>query len=287
MSRQPKYPLWPGPKEDEVPYDTEHFKKWLVNDEGTTVSTAKSYVSSIRTAFSVLFDDKDPLFNNLRDAFRSRCNEPEKYFARLEEEYETLADYVNAIDEFGDVELDEYNSNLKYGETKKAPKDMWVTAFQTYLRYTRWRIDIYKECHGISVSIEDNNSLFLDMPLSRQYRSYLQHLGAGYAKNSVDIYYHKLKRLYNLLFRRRLRKNVIPFIESYIARGIDISDLCNKLKNIIDSEIECRRSEDLSLDDLTRGKQAFQQYRDFLKNYADNPGKYPKEEYEISLPDEN
>ena len=286
MGAKRKYPLWPGPKDDEVPYDTEHFKRWLINNEGVTISTANSYVSSIRTAFSVLFDDKDPLFNNLRDAFRDRCLNPEKYFARLEDEYETLEAYVWSVDQFGVVELNELNYNLKCGDTKAAPKDMWVTAFQAYLRYTRCRIDLYKEIHGLPVYIEDNNTLFLDMPLSRQYRSYLKHLGTGYARNSVDVYYNKLKRIYNLLFRRSLRKNVIPFIESYIERGIDISPLCEKLKNLIELEIEAHRFEDLTLDDLTRGKQAFQQYCDFLKDYARNPRKYPKEEYEIPLPDE-
>lgn len=109
MGAKRKYPLWPGPKDDEVPYDTEHFKRWLVNNEGVTISTANSYVSSIRTAFSVLFDDQDPLFNNLRDAFRGRYLDPEKYFARLEDEHETLEAYVWSVDQFGDLELNELN----------------------------------------------------------------------------------------------------------------------------------------------------------------------------------
>ncbi len=286
MGAKRKYPLWPGPKDDEVPYDTEHFKRWLVNGEGVTISTANSYVSSIRTAFSVLFADNDATFKNLRNAFLSRnLLNPETRIARLEDEYDRLEAYLWAVDEFGDVTLDEFNSNRRYNQKKPAPKDMWVTAFQAYLRYIRWRIDICKEGFGMRVSVEGNKGLFLDMPLSRQYRSYLKHLGTGYARNSVDVYYNKLKRIYNLLFRRSLRTNVIPFIESYIERGIDISPLCEKLKNLIEQEIEVHRFEDLSLDDLTRGKQAFQQYCDFLKDYTKNPGKYPKEEYEIPLPD--
>lgn len=288
MARQRKYPLWPGPKDDEVPYDTEHFKRWLVNEEGTTISTAKSYVSSIRTAFSVLFADDDATFKNLRNAFISRnSSDPERRIARLEDEYSRLEAYLWAIDEFGDITLNEFNHNLRDNQEKRAPKEMWVTAFQAYLRYIRRRIDMCKEGFGMRVSIEDNNKLFLDMPLSRQYRSYLKHLGTGYAPNSVDIYYNKLKRLYNLLFRRCMKKNVIPFIESYIKRGIDISVLCDKLMGLIEVEIKNCRFEDLSLDDLERGKYAFQQYCNFLKDYADNPGKYPKEEYEIPLSDEN
>lgn len=286
MARQRKYPLWPGPKDDEVPYDTEHFKRWLVNEEGMTISTANSYVSSIRTAFFVMFADDDATFKNLRNAFLSRnIMEPERRIARLEDEYNRLEAYLWAINEFGDITLDEFNSKLRHNQEKSAPKDMWVTAFQAYIRYIRRRIDMCKEGFGMRVSIEDNNKLFLDMPLSRQYRSYLKNLGAGYARNSVDIYYTKLKRLYNLLFRRSLKKNVIPFIESYIERGIDISPLCDKLKNLIEREIEVCRFEDLSSDDLTRGGYAFQQYCNFLKDYADNPGKYPKEVYEIPLTD--
>lgn len=68
-----------GPKDDEVPYDREHFKRWLVNEEGMTISTANSYVSSIRTAFFVMFADDDATFKNLRNAFLSRnIMEPEK-----------------------------------------------------------------------------------------------------------------------------------------------------------------------------------------------------------------
>lgn len=280
-----KYPLWPAPKDEEVPYDAEHFKRWLVNSQGVKISTATSYVSSIRTAFSVLFDDEDPLFNNLRDAFRNRFDEPNKYFSRLENEYEALEGYVWAVKEFGDVMLDEFNYSLKPGESKSAPKDMWVTAFQAYLRYTRWRIDLHKEIDGIPVTIENNNNLFIDMPLACQYRSYLKCLGAGYASKSIDLYYSKLKRLYNLLFRNKLKKDIIQYFESYIERGVDISDVCCKLKSIIDNEIENPKIENLSSEDLDRGKHAFDLYCDFLKDYANNPGKYPKEEYEIPLPD--
>lgn len=108
------------PKDDEVPYDTEHFKRWLVNEEGTTISTAKSYVSSIRTTFSVLFADDDATFKNLRNAFISRnSSNPERRIARLEDEYSRLEAYLWAIDEFGDITLNEFNYNLRVNQEKR------------------------------------------------------------------------------------------------------------------------------------------------------------------------
>lgn len=98
MGAKRKYPLWPGPKDDEVPYDTEHFKRWLVNSQGLTISTAKAYVSSIRTAFSVMFAEDDATFKNLRNAFRSQNHlDPERRVARLEAEHERLEEYIWAV----------------------------------------------------------------------------------------------------------------------------------------------------------------------------------------------
>lgn len=289
MGAKRKYPLWPGRNDDEVPYDTEHLKRWLVNAQGATISTATSYVSSIRTAFSTLFAEDDALFKNLRNAFISRnIIYPEKRVARLEDEYETLEAYLWAINEFGDVTLDEFNSNLKAGQSKEAPKKMWVTAFQTYIRYIRLRIDNERAYFGFRITIEDNNKLFLEMPLSRQYRLYLANLGSGYTSSSINVYCNKLRRLYNLLFRRRLKIGTHPvFYHGYIAKGTDVWPLCDKLMEIFIEECENLRFDDLSIDDLLRGWYALLQYCHFLKDYAENPEKYPREIYEIEYPHED
>lgn len=76
MSRPRKYPLWPGPGEKEVPYDTAHFIMWCVDDEGMTEESAQIYVSQIRTAFEVVFKGEHEIFDLLARAFRGYLTHP-------------------------------------------------------------------------------------------------------------------------------------------------------------------------------------------------------------------
>lgn len=280
-----KYPLWPEPTDYELPYQAEFFKRWLVNSQGVTVNTAKSYVSSIRTAFTTLFAENDATFKNLKNAFFSRnINNPERRIARLEEEYERLEAYIWAIEECGDVVLDVVHSNDLLIE-KMSPKKMWLTAFYAYSRYIRYCIDWERQYFGMEITINDNPHLFLEVPWSNAFRSYLAKLGKGYSTASIDTYSSKLRRLYNLLFRRILKKDIFDSLERYIHHETQIWEFLNKLIQRIDKEIGNPSFNDLSIDDLTRGKQAFILYIDFLKDFVKHKDHYDVEFYEIPIPD--
>ena len=288
MVAKRKYPLWPGPNDDEVPYDTEHFKRWLVNMQGKKISTAESYVSSIRTAFSVLFDEDDATFKYLRNAFISHNDSvPERRIARLEEQYERLEAYIWAVNEFGDITLDEFNHNLPYGKEKDAPKEMWVRAFKAYARYIRWRIDLERITYDMRINVEDDNTTFIEVPFSNEFAQYLKNKGKGYKKKSIETYSSKLKRLYNLLFRRLLGDEVAQSFYILLNQGIAPESICDVLTDIVNQEIEDPLYSDLSYDDLDKGKRSLKLYREFLNDYAENPDKYPSEQYEIPIPDED
>ena len=64
MARQRKYPQAPGPQNYEFPYDYWAFKEWCVNTQSLSESSADVYISNIRTAFTAVYDEEDPLFIN-------------------------------------------------------------------------------------------------------------------------------------------------------------------------------------------------------------------------------
>lgn len=209
MAARRKYPAWPGPTEKEVPYDTEHFKMWCVNLQDMTISTAKAYISSIRTAFSVMFAGDDATFTNLKNAFISRNhNDPEKRITSLEAQYERLEAYILAVCETEDFTLDEFNHNLPMGVERKAPIKHWVTALQTYLRFIRWRIDRERRRFGMEIAKPVNSpEYFLNVPMTQFFRQYLKE--SGYKAQSVDSHVSNLKRLYNLFLRQILKEDII------------------------------------------------------------------------------
>ena len=77
MGRKKVYAQDPGPENNEMPYDFWAFIRWCVNREGLIESSAKVYVSNIRTAFKTMFAEDDAMFKNLRNAFFSHTREPE------------------------------------------------------------------------------------------------------------------------------------------------------------------------------------------------------------------
>lgn len=272
MAQQRRFPQEPGPNNDEMPYDYWAFKRWCVNSQSMSLSTADAYISSIRTAFSTLFDDRDPLFKNLRNAFLSWCHHPQRKVERLEDVYSTLVSYTETIDELGVIGV---------GEENAEKVKMWVRGFQAYCRYIRWRIDNIRQLNGMRIEIIDNPVTFLEVPMRNQFHQYLKSIGKGYDKRSRYTYYSKLKRLYNLFFRRIMKCNVFEQFKSRRYQKEVVEVFLERLSTLIDQEIEYPDFPDLSEDDLKRGRTAFCQYRYFLNDFFDNPSKYPIEEYEI------
>lgn len=285
MARQRKYPQAPGSHNYEFPYDYWAFKEWCVNTQGLSESSADVYISNIRTAFTAVYDDKDPLFINLRNAFISQnYHAPQRRIARLEDKYETLKAYTETLEECGDVWLDSYNSRLPFNQEKLAPKDMWVRAFQAYCRYIRWKIDKERLFYGMRIKTVDDPVTFLEVPMSKQFHQYLMNKGKGYDKKSRYTYYSKLKRLYNLFFRRILKRSVF---EEFVFRKFSseaVDAFLDLLSKKIDEQLVTPHFMDLSDDDLRRGKTAFCQYRYFLDDYLKNPQKYYIEEYVLPNP---
>ena len=284
MGRKKVYAQDPGPENDEMPYDFWAFIRWCVNQEELTESSAKVYVSNIRTAFKTMFADDDALFKNIRNAFYSHTREPERRIARLEDSYETLVAYTETIAEFGDdFELSKFNTKLQKEVSKPAPKEDWVRAFQCYCRFIRWRIDIQRKSYGMKVEIKDEPSYyFLETPLNNWFRQYMKNKGNGYTPQTINTYCSKMRRLYNLLIRRVQKKEVFDYLGALVRRGKDVSPFLDKLQERIEYELERETFPDLSDDDVERGRNAFLVYREFLDDLAKNPGKYPiPERYEI------
>lgn len=283
MGRKKKFAPDPSPYLYEIPYDYWAFKRWCVNKQDLSESTADVYISNIRTVFKTMFADDDALFKNLRNAFYSHTREPERRIARLEDNFERLVAYTETIDECGDDwELDEFNSNLPMSVSKSAPKEDWVRAFRCYCRYIRWRIDIERKGYGMKVEIKDDPIHMLEIPMVKQFRQYMKTKGKGYPASTMNTYCCKLKRLYNLLIRRVQKKTVFECLEMFILQGHNVNPFLDKLQKRIDFEVDYEMFSDLSDDDVERGRNAFLIYREFLEDLAKNPNKYPKRDrYEI------
>lgn len=277
MPGRRKYPKWPGPDEKEVPYDTEHFKMWCVNQQDMTISTANAYVSSIRTAFSSLYDE-DPLFENLRAVFSSP-NKPDLKLRvkKIEEVYEQLLAHTETIK---DVQYDMLmDPRTEYDEI---PKDEWITAFQTYCRFIRWRLDNARRWAGMKIAKPvDDPASFLNVPMASFFRQYLEK--TGYSRASIDSLCAHLKRLYNLFIRQHLKKDVIEEFEWSLKRRkysvAAIKAFFEKLDELIEEEKEYNTVEELDYNDMVRGKCALKQYSYFIIDYAKDPDKYKKESY--------
>lgn len=267
MAAQRKYPAWPMPNEKEVPYDTEHFKMWCVNGQDMTISTANAYVSSIRTAFSSLYDDDDPLFENLRIAFSSPVRpDPKRRVEKIENAY---------------AQLSAHTELLKCGIDEQI-KTVWITAFQAYCRFIRWRADNARRCAGMPVARPvDDPSTFLNIPMLSFFRQYLKR--NGYITSSIDAICSHLTRLYNLYLRQILKHDVIEDFDWTLKRGRyskeAIKHFFDKLNECLEEEIVDNSVKELSVEDLTRGKSALGQYYFFIIDYLKHPDKYEKISY--------
>lgn len=259
---------------NELIFDTEGFTHWCVNIQGNSTRTAKSYLSSIRTAFSSQFDiEMDNPFLNLQNAFRNLRRKNEESFARLEFEFNALKGYKEMIEKYADTIMTDD------GEIKDAPTETWISAWRMYLKYIRSKIDRLRQLNGLPLTISDDKEMFMDLPLTKEFRQYLKSLGKGYTHSSVDSICCRLRRLYNLFLRRRLKVDVMPDLEKYIDERHSLNPFLKAVETEINYEDGCSLAPELTAEDFSRGKAAFSLYREFIEDYSLHPEKYHSERY--------
>lgn len=260
--------------DNELIYDTEGFTHWCVNIQGKSTRTAKSYLSSIRTAFTSQFDiEMDNPFQNLQNAFRNLQRKNEESFPRLEFEFNALKGYKEMIEKYGDIIISDD------GEIKDAPIETWISAWRMYLKYIRSKIDRLRQLNGLPLTISDDKELFMDLPLTKEFRQYLKSLGKGYTRSSVDSICCRLRRLYNLFLRRRLKVDVMPDLEKYIDEGHYLRPFLQAVESEINYEDGGWLAPELTSEDFSRGEAAFSLYRELIEDYSLHPDKYHSERY--------
>ena len=261
---------------NELIYDTEGFTHWCVNIQGKSTRTPQSYLSSIRTAFASQFDiEMDNPFLNLQNAFRNLRRKNEESFARLEFEFNALKGYKEMIEKYGDGDIIISDD----GEIKDAPIETWISALRMYLKYLRSKIDRLRQLNGLPLTISDDKEMFMDLPLTKEFRQYLKSLGKGYTRSSVDSICCRLRRLYNLFLRRRLKVDVMPDLKKYIDEGHSLKPFLQAVEAEINYEDGSLLAPELTAEDFSRGKAAFSLYREFIEAYSLHPDKYHPERY--------
>lgn len=257
------------------PYASEPFLQWCVNIQGKSLNTAQSYLSSLRTAFSTQFDlTAWSPFQMLHRAFNRAKSGKEKDIERLEVAFKYLKYCKELIENYSDFMI------RKDGEIVDVPLETWLSAIGMYLKFIRWRIDRIRQIFGMPLEISDDNELFINLPFSKEFRQYLKNIGSeGYKDTSIDCIVCKLRRIYNLFLRRRLKRDFMSDLEIYINEGHDLQPVLDKVEELIDYEAEGDIAPDVTRDDFVRGKAAFAQYRDFIKDYSAHPEKYKSERY--------
>lgn len=166
MAQNRKYPENPTPEDYQVPYDYVNFRKWCINTQAMSESTANSYISSIRTAFKELFAEDDALFKNIRNGMKlvpSKARKPEDWFTFMEKQMDRMIEYTEAIEKYGDIKLESRKKDSF--ELVASPKNMWVLAFQTYCRFVRWRIDGFRKVYGLETPVPKEKFLYIELPV--------------------------------------------------------------------------------------------------------------------------
>ena len=255
-------------------YDCDGFIQWSVNIQGKSLTTSKSYLSLIRTAFIGGFDLKiENPFENVHRAFIGAKFGKQEAFDKLEFQFKSLKGYKQLIEEFGiDVITDE-------GEWKELPTDGILAAFKMYIKYIRYKIDRRRQAFGLPISVSDDKEMFIDLPLSKEFRQYLRNKGKGYTTSSINSIACKLRRIYNLFLRRRLKRDFMPDLEVYIMEGHSLKLVLEKIEALMDYDKEGALAPEMSEEDFTRGKVAFSLYREFIEDYSMYSEKYCSEKY--------
>lgn len=302
MARHRKFPI-PHTNE-EIPYDSEGFINWCVDNQGLANSSAKKYADDIKTAYLTIFDDDDRLFDNLKEAFTPRPsldpNHPmETSYNRLlykwpdmEDEYDNIFNYlyeIENIDEYGPIMIETSD-----GGEAPLPKEDWLRAFRAYVKYLRWKInDIYihnylpveesleKWEEWLSLPLEREFSVYLKSIRSRQDREWEPPKGSKRIKGntyrgetSTYTYISRLTKLYNLLLTQYTVRRVAENLDRILRMKIPIWEHCDILFKRIDNARENALAETLSDSDIANGKTALHRYIDFMKSYSKNPDAY-------------
>lgn len=307
MARQRKFPQ-PHTNE-EIPYDCEGFINWCVDNQGKAVSSAKKYADDIKTAYLTIFEDDDRLFDNLKEAFTPRPfwdpNHPmETLYNRLlykwpdmEDEYDNIFDYlyeIENIDEYGPIMIE-----TSEGGEVPLPKEDWLRAFRTYVKYLRWKInDVYihnylpveesleKWEEWLSLPLEREFSVYLKSIRSRQDREWEPPEGSKRIKGntyrgetSTYTYISRLTKLYNLLLTQYTVRRITENLDRILRMKVPVWEHCDILFKRIDNAREYASAETLLDSDIANGKTALHRYIDFMKSYSKNPDAYQPKKF--------
>lgn len=266
MARQTKYSQWPRLGEREVPYDTEHFKMWCVDEEGMSEQSAYVYVSCIRKAFEVVFNGEYRIFEILSQAFQGYLRHPEICLKNVELASAYLKDLIDLM---AQLPAQEYFKFKKLDYKPKTLKE-WVSAFYTYHRYYEYRIDKLRVNLGIPTKSPDSRK-DRKIPLKNEFSTYLKQ-ECRYNPASVwsDISY--LTKLKYFMLDFIVDEDIFEVvseedtdwesIKSIFQDSIRLVELEIKM---IDKNLPNHFSVNLSVKDLKRGKNALEKYSDFIK----------------------
>lgn len=307
MARHRKFPQ-PHTNE-EIPYDSEGFLNWCVDNQGLAVSSAKKYADDIKTAYLTIFEEDDRLFDNLKEAFTPRPsldpNHPmETLYNRLlykwpdmEDEYDNIFDYlyeIENIDEYGPIMIETSD-----GGEAPLPKEDWLRAFRTYVKYLRWKInDVYIHNYlPVEESLEKWEE-WLSLPLEREFSAYLKSIrskqdrdweppegskrikGNTYRGETTSYtYISRLTKLYNLLLTQYTVRRVAENLDRILRMKIPVWEHCDILFKRIDNAREYASAETLLDSDIANGKTALHRYIDFMKSYSKNPDAYHPQKF--------
>ncbi len=306
MARKRKFPIPHTNKE--IPYDSEGFMNWCVDNQGLDISSAKKYADDLKTAYLTIFDDDDRLFENLKEAFTPRPsldpNHPmetlynrllDKWFG-MEDEYDNIFEYlyeIESIDEYGPIMIETSD-----GGEAPLPKEDWLRAFRTYVKYLRWKInDIYahnyfpvmeslEKWEWRPLPLEKEFSVYLKSIRSKQDREWEPPKGSKRIKgntyrgeNSTYTYTSRLTKIYNLLLTQYTVRRITENLDRILRMKIPVWEHCDILFKRIDNAREYASDEILSDSDIAGGKTALHRYIDFMKSYSKNPDAYQPKKF--------
>lgn len=306
MARSRKFPI-PHTNE-EIPYDCEGFINWCVDNQGKAVSSAIKYADDIKTAYLTIFDDDDRLFDNLKEAFTPRPsldpNHPmETLYNRLlykwpdmEDEYDNIFDYlyeIENIDEYGPIMIETSD-----GGEAPLPKEEWLRAFRTYVKYLRWKInDMYvhnylpaeeslEKWEWLALPLEREFSVYLKSIRSKQDREWEPPKGSKRIKGNTYrgetttyTYISRLTKIYNLLLTQYTVRRITENLDRILRMKIPVWEHCDILFKRIDNAREYASAETLLDSDISGGRSALYRYIDFMKAYSKNPDAYQPKKF--------